>query len=112
MDFYTADRYLILLSDHNDNFSKYNQKIVTNYSFKRSCSASSRFNTNVKICTISYRQTICQSIGPYLTAILYMLDIVNRMMYTPAFSNFTQDFCKKCVICATYNVSRGVTMPL
>ena len=27
-DFYTADMYLILLSDHNDNFSKYNQNIV------------------------------------------------------------------------------------
>ena len=34
MDFYTADLYLILLSDHNDNFSKYNKKIVTGYSFK------------------------------------------------------------------------------
>ena len=26
VDFYTADVYLILLSDHNDNFSKYNKK--------------------------------------------------------------------------------------
>ena len=26
VDFYTADLYLILLSDHNDNFSKYNKK--------------------------------------------------------------------------------------
>ena len=34
VDFYTADLYLILLSDHNDNFSKYNQNIVTEYSFK------------------------------------------------------------------------------
>ena len=25
-DFYTADLYLILLSDHNDNLSKYNKK--------------------------------------------------------------------------------------
>ena len=33
VDFYTADLYLILLSDHNDNFSKYNQKIVSHYSF-------------------------------------------------------------------------------
>ena len=34
VDFYTADLYLILLSDHNDNFSKYNKKkIVTDYSF-------------------------------------------------------------------------------
>ena len=34
MDFYTAVLYLILLSDHNDNFRKYNPKIVTDYSFK------------------------------------------------------------------------------
>ena len=26
VDYYTADLYLILLSDHNDNFSKYNTK--------------------------------------------------------------------------------------
>ena len=37
MDFYTADLYLILLSDHNDNLNKYNQKKVTDYSFKYSC---------------------------------------------------------------------------
>ena len=30
----TADLYLILLSDHNDNFSKYNKTIVTDYNFK------------------------------------------------------------------------------
>ena len=34
MDFYTADLYLILLSDHKDSFSKYNKTIVTDYSFK------------------------------------------------------------------------------
>ena len=34
VDFYTADLYLILLSDHNDNFSKYNKKIVSDYSYK------------------------------------------------------------------------------
>ena len=34
VDFYTAVLYLILLSDHDDNFSKYNKKIVTDYSFK------------------------------------------------------------------------------
>ena len=34
VDFYTTDLYLILLSDHNDSFSKYNQKLVTDYSFK------------------------------------------------------------------------------
>ena len=33
VDFYTADLYLILLSDQNETFSKYNQKIVTDYSF-------------------------------------------------------------------------------
>ena len=33
MYFYTADLLLILLSDHYDNFSKYNKKIVTDYSF-------------------------------------------------------------------------------
>ena len=33
VDFYTAD--LILLSDHNDNFSKYNKKIVTDYNINR-----------------------------------------------------------------------------
>ena len=33
MDFYTADVYLILLSDQNGDFNKYNQKIVTDYSF-------------------------------------------------------------------------------
>ena len=33
MNFYTADLYLILLSDYNDSFSKYNQNIVTDYSF-------------------------------------------------------------------------------
>ena len=32
MDFYTADLCL-LLSDDDDNFNKYNQKIVTDYSF-------------------------------------------------------------------------------
>ena len=31
--FYSADLYLILLSDHNDNFSIYNEKMVTDYSF-------------------------------------------------------------------------------
>ena len=36
MDFYTADLHLILLSDHNGNFSKYNKNIVTEYSFKAS----------------------------------------------------------------------------
>ena len=36
VDYYTADLYLVLLSDHNDNFSKYNQKRVTDYSFKAS----------------------------------------------------------------------------
>ena len=35
MDFDTANLYLIRLSDHNDNFSKCNQKIVTDHSFKR-----------------------------------------------------------------------------
>ena len=30
----TADLHLILLSDHNDNFSKYDQEMVTDYSFK------------------------------------------------------------------------------
>ena len=39
LDLYTADLYLILLSDHNDSFSKYNQKIVTDYSFKRTSKA-------------------------------------------------------------------------
>ena len=34
MDFYTADLDLILLSDHNHNFSKYNQNIVTDYNVK------------------------------------------------------------------------------
>ena len=34
VDFYTADLYLILLSDHNYSFSKDNKKIVTDYSFK------------------------------------------------------------------------------
>ena len=33
--FYTADLHFILLSDHNDNFNKYNQKIVTDSNFKR-----------------------------------------------------------------------------
>ena len=32
-DFYTAHLYLIPLSDHNDNFSKYNKKMVTDYGF-------------------------------------------------------------------------------
>ena len=36
MDFYTADLYLILLSDHNDNFSKQIKNMVTEYSFKAS----------------------------------------------------------------------------
>ena len=35
MDFYTADPYLFLLSDHNDNISVCSKKIVTDYSFKR-----------------------------------------------------------------------------
>ena len=34
MGFYTADLYRILLSDHNENFSKYNKKKVTDYGFK------------------------------------------------------------------------------
>ena len=34
VDFYTADLDLILLSDHNHNFSKYNQNIVTDYNVK------------------------------------------------------------------------------
>ena len=34
MDFYTADLYYILMSDHDDNFCKYNKTIVTDYSFK------------------------------------------------------------------------------
>ena len=33
VDFYTAELYLILLSDHEDSFSKYNQKRITDYSF-------------------------------------------------------------------------------
>lgn len=33
VDFYTADLYLILLSDNNDNSSKHNKRIVTDYSF-------------------------------------------------------------------------------
>ena len=33
VDFYTGDLYLILLSDHNDNFSKYITQIVTDYCF-------------------------------------------------------------------------------
>ena len=32
VDLYTTDLYLILLSDHNDNISKYNKKIVTDHS--------------------------------------------------------------------------------
>ena len=35
VDFYTADLYVILLSAHNDSFSRYNtKKIVTDYSLK------------------------------------------------------------------------------
>ena len=34
VDFYTADLYLNLLSDHNVNFSKYMKKIVTDYTFE------------------------------------------------------------------------------
>ena len=34
VDFCTADLYFILVSDHNDNFSKYNKNKVTEYSFK------------------------------------------------------------------------------
>ena len=33
VDFYMADLYLILLWDHDDNFSKYTQNIVKNYNF-------------------------------------------------------------------------------
>ena len=36
VDLSSADLYLILLSDHNDNFSKYNKRIVTDYSLKLS----------------------------------------------------------------------------
>ena len=35
MDFYTAGLYFILLSDHNDIFSKYNKRIVTDYSLSK-----------------------------------------------------------------------------
>ena len=31
VDFYIADPCLILLSDHNDDFRKYNKKIITDY---------------------------------------------------------------------------------
>ena len=34
VNYVTAYLYLILLSDHNDNFSKYNTKIITDCSFK------------------------------------------------------------------------------
>ena len=37
VDSYTADLFLILLLDHNDNFSKCNKKIVTDYSFTCVC---------------------------------------------------------------------------
>ena len=34
MDFHTGDLYFILLRDHNENFKKYNTKIVADYNFK------------------------------------------------------------------------------
>lgn len=40
------------------------------------------------------------------------MDIVNRLWYVPVFLTFAEILCKKCVICGTNSVSRGVTMPL
>ena len=41
VDFYTADLYLILLLHHDDNFSRYYKKIVTDYSINAAEIASS-----------------------------------------------------------------------
>ncbi len=41
-----------------------------------------------------------------------MMDILNKLWYAPGFSTFADHFCKKCVVCTTNNVGRGVPMPL
>ncbi len=41
-----------------------------------------------------------------------MMDIINKLWYAPGFSTFADNFCKKCVVCTTNNVGRGVPMAL
>ena len=50
--------------------------------------------------------------GPHHVSKGWMLDIVNRLWHAPGFSTFAENFYKNCVICATYNVSKGVAMPI
>lgn len=76
MDFYIADLYLTLLSDHKDNFNKYNIKIVTDYSL----------NSKL-ICTyLNFKLFPC-------TSSIYACHVLILVVYTGIWIGFKSVFC-------------------
>uniref|UniRef100_A0A7N8WJ00 ribonuclease H n=1 Tax=Mastacembelus armatus TaxID=205130 RepID=A0A7N8WJ00_9TELE len=62
-----------------------------------------------------------RSIFPFLAKLTHgpdhaskggMVDIVNRFWYAPGFSVFAENFCKKCVICATNNIGKSLEVTM
>ena len=77
VDFYTADLYLNLLSDHYDNFSKHIKKIITDYSFNWShmmFELNDMFNTTL----YSFYDCIISSNGKFLD-VLYIILILQTL---------------------------------